>query len=345
MEDKTPVQKVVDIFIDYYGEDKVDLRGDTIMVYFPHVTITNEHDRSIDISELYAKVVIDPQGTIIGTFTLNRSEYTVEQWLSDYMHSHVNRIPKNNLLTFKTSCLGDGPIKGTMAVLSQRFDEDIWRLFVLELDKYVHTESLDGGPYHRLENVGVYSEGSRYRRVAIPLPCDCAPHDEAQDILVKRFLPYVIRKRVLSFCFTDYYDIADSPLNIVIKFSNLFIEWYNSLSVEQQGSIRRDFTCNGTLLYCKVENMALYEFTSNNNYNASMLREMIGTDLWIFKGRRVKLNITGISDPDTPPTDENLSIILHPDRVMTLVYKMLKVINYRYGTESSIDPNKEIRYL
>ena len=35
-----------------------------ILVWFPHVTVTNEHDRSTEIDNLYAKIVLEYDGTI-----------------------------------------------------------------------------------------------------------------------------------------------------------------------------------------------------------------------------------------------------------------------------------------
>ena len=48
-----------------------------ILVHFPHVRITNEYDRSVDIYHLYAKVIFNHLGKGKGYFGLNRSEYNV----------------------------------------------------------------------------------------------------------------------------------------------------------------------------------------------------------------------------------------------------------------------------
>ncbi len=60
-----------------------------ILVYWPTVKVTNENDRSILIYDLYAKITLDAKGMIpveYRGFTLNRSTYTLEQWVCDYMH-------------------------------------------------------------------------------------------------------------------------------------------------------------------------------------------------------------------------------------------------------------------
>ncbi len=117
-----PVTQIYDIFKDFYGEDKVDLQKLTledfkhqieknysveqlskwdstlklsikanftngfILVYFPTVRVTNEHDRFVDIKDLYVKVPISIDGTMNGRFSLNRANYHIIHMLSGYMH-------------------------------------------------------------------------------------------------------------------------------------------------------------------------------------------------------------------------------------------------------------------
>lgn len=355
MEEKTPLQKVVDIFVDYYGEDRVDLQGNTIMVYFPRVTVTNENDRSVEITELYVKVVVDSDGRLRGTFTLNRSEYTAEQYYSGYMHSHVSGIPKYNHSAFQSSCLGNGPIRDTCSSLNTTFDEYIWNLFVLELDKYVHTESISGVPYKYLERIGSPNSGSHYfvgRVVTIPnIVVENPITDAIMDLLLRRFLPYVIEKRPFRFNFIGQYSIADSPYNIVIRLSNLFIEWFNtSLSSEEQGVLKPELIGTNTLIVCKVSNGVIIRKELNRigipNFNG--YRRLIGIPLWTFKDREVTLNITNISENEnitTLPEDENSSILLHPDVVIYFVQKLLRVINYKYGKTERFVPGEETIYL
>lgn len=353
MEEKTPLQKVVDAFVDYYGEDRVDLQtgysGSFILVYFPRVTVTNERDRSVDITELYTRVKVDDLGKLIGTFTLNRAEYSVDQWYSNYMHSHIAQIPKSTLTEFQNPCLGSGPIKDTCAYLNRTFNEAIWRLFTLELDKYVHTESISGVPYKYLESIGAppdnsvidslvnINEGQRNKPV-------CMLTD---SVLLERFLPYLIEEKPFSFGFNDGYYIADSAYNIVVKVSNLFIEWYNTLPLSEQGTMKTDMFNSGLLFMCKISDGNIYrKEVVHHNYDA--YRSKVGTQLWKFKGEHLRLNITGIPVDDNIPTinmDENVSILLHPDAVMYMVNKMLKVINYRYGTTETPRPGQEEIYL
>ena len=118
-----------------------------ILVHFPHVRITNEHDRYVDINHLWAKIKITSEGTMNGNFTLNRSEYQAIHFMSNYMHSHVSSIPRDDLTRFMSPCTGDGPINSTISSLYREFDSDLWQLFCLELSKYVTVESISGRPW------------------------------------------------------------------------------------------------------------------------------------------------------------------------------------------------------
>lgn len=105
-------RRILEIFSDYFGEDKVDMQGFCskegfcknkslggnnidaitrlggifILVWFPQVKVTNEHNKSVDIQDLYAKVKINTEGQLIGKFYLNRATYPVEHMMAEYMH-------------------------------------------------------------------------------------------------------------------------------------------------------------------------------------------------------------------------------------------------------------------
>ena len=53
----------------------------------------------------------------------------------------------------QTPCTGRGPINSTLSTLAIGYDEAIWQLLCLELDRYVRVESIDGVPHYRLENI------------------------------------------------------------------------------------------------------------------------------------------------------------------------------------------------
>ena len=134
------VEKVVNVLTDTTvkeGIGSTKFNNIFILVHFPHVRVTNEHDRFVDINHLWAKVKVMYNGTLNGGFTLNRSEYTMLHISSRYMHSHISSIPTNDFTQFQNPCTGSGPINGTISVLNRDYDEDMWNMFCLELSKYV----------------------------------------------------------------------------------------------------------------------------------------------------------------------------------------------------------------
>ena len=113
----------------------------SIVVWWPEVTVTNEHDRSIVIWDLFAKIGINTLGTIPYEqpgFLLKRSTYNTSQLLSGYLHSHIPHTYANreNLIAWKSPCLGRGPIRGTIMSLKSDYDDTMWMLFCQELSMY-----------------------------------------------------------------------------------------------------------------------------------------------------------------------------------------------------------------
>ena len=106
MAENSIVNDIYQQFIDYFGEDRVDLQtynprtfkltsgyscdchnGDKIiLVHWPELTVTNEYDESVVIWDLYAATVITPLGFLVGHPFFNRSTYDNIQWQSDYAH-------------------------------------------------------------------------------------------------------------------------------------------------------------------------------------------------------------------------------------------------------------------
>ena len=151
------VEKVVNVLTNTTVKERIGnakFNGIFILVHFPHVRVTNEHDRFVDINHLWAKVKVSYNGTLNGGFTLNRSEYTLLHIRSHYMHSHISSIPTRDFTQFQNPCTGSGPINGTISALNRDYDEDMWNMFCLELSKYVTVESVAGRPYHYLEKLG-----------------------------------------------------------------------------------------------------------------------------------------------------------------------------------------------
>lgn len=141
-------QEIIDKFIDFYGEEFLDISDNYIIIWYPEVIISNENDLSHLMRDLYVKVSFNKDE--FDKFELLRGTLTINEMQSGYAHSHLSGINTN----FHTSCLGRGPINNTIASLKTTNEYlELWDLFIVELDKYVRVESLAGTPYNYINNI------------------------------------------------------------------------------------------------------------------------------------------------------------------------------------------------
>lgn len=334
------VEKVVNVLTDTTVKEIIGnakFNGIFILVHFPHVRVTNEHDRFVDINHLWAKVRVMYNGTLNGGFTLNRSEYTLLHFRSDYMHSHIMTIPKHDFTKFQNPCTGSGPINGTISVLNRDYDEDMWNMFCLELSKYVTVESVAGRPYHYLEKLGTndmevgidrfitYLSPNYYRTVITP--------DK-----FKEFVRYFINSKKLKFNYVNgSYSIGMSLIEFIVLISNEFIKWYNDqFNKEELTTKFADLKRNNILRECIIDNGKIYYDMGRNNVNS--YAQYIGKKVCVFKGKEITVDITDIAEV----RNENKSIILNTQTALYILTTILKVLNYRYGRDKATHEGNQL---
>ena len=315
-----------------------------ILVHFPHVRVTNEHNRFVDINHLWAKIKVMWDGTMSGRFTLNRSEYTLLHFRSHYLHSHISSIPKADFTQFQNPCTGSGPINGTISTLNRDYDEDMWNMFCLELSKYVTVESVAGRPYHYLENLGTRDmQVGEDKFITYLFPNYCV-----NDILsdkFKEFVRYFINSKKLKFNYVNgSYSIGMSLIEFIVLISNEFIKWYNDQFNKGELTTKfEDLKKHGILRECIIDNGKIY-YDMNIN-NANNYAQYIGKQVCMFKGKEITVDITDI----TRVENENKSIILDTQTALYILTTILKVLNYRYGRNKATHEDNqlgtEVRYL
>ena len=315
-----------------------------ILVHFPHVRVTNEHNRFVDINHLWAKVILSYNGTMSGEFSLNRSEYTMLQISSNYMHSHVHRIPFGDFTQFQSPCTGIGPINGTISALNRDYDEDTWNMFCLELSKYVTVESIAGAPYHYLERLGTDNMNAGIDRFITYLTPDYYGEAFSQSDL-KRFVEYFIKSKKLKFNYVNgSFSIGMSLIEFIVLISNEFIKWYNNQFNEGNvTSTLNSLKIDNILKECIIDNGKIYY--ENAAANVNNYAQYIGKKVCIFKGKEVTVNITDIVEV----RNDNKSLILDTQTALYILTIILKVLNYRYGRSKAIHKDNqigtEVRYL
>ena len=341
------VEKVVNVLTNTIVKERIGnakFNGISILVHFPHVRVTNEHDRFVDINHLWAKMTVMYNGTLNGGFTLNRSEYTLLHIRSNYLHSHICSIPTNDFTQFQNPCTGSGPINGTISALNRDYDEDMWNMFCLELSKYVTVESVAGRPYHYLEKLGTDNMEigvDRFITYLSPNPYESAiTHDK-----FKEFVRYFINSKKLKFNYVNgSYSIGMSLIEFIVLISNEFIKWYNDqFNKEELTTKFADLKGQGILRECIIDNGKIYYDRGMNNVNN--YAQYIGKKVCVFKGREITVDITDI----TEVRNENKSIILNTQTALYILTTILKVLNYRYGRNKATHEDNqlgtEVRYL
>lgn len=316
-----------------------------ILVHFPHVRITNEHDRHVDINHLWAKIKITSEGTMNDGFAFNRSEYQAAHFMSDYMHSHVISIPKDNFTRFLHPCTGSGPINSTMSSLHREFDSGLWQLFCLELSKYVTVESIAGRPYKYLERIGTGNMNTGISSFTVfNAPRYWNTSIGGEDKL-REFVKYFVQGNHLKFNYVNgSYSIGMSFIEFIILISNEFIKWYNEqFNDKKVTATLEELKGNYIVRECIISNGKIYYNNIRNNVNN--LASYVGRKVCTFKGVEITLSITGISEVN----GENKSIILDPQTALFILNQILKVLNYRYGrktaTHTEYQVGTEVRYL
>lgn len=327
--------------IEVIGKNKFN--SGYILVHFPHVRITNEFDRFVDIHHLYAKVAFLYDGTLQYRFSLNRAEYPYSHFYSNYMHSHIANIPKDDFTDFQYPCVGRGPIASTISTLNKEFDSDMWKLFCLELSKFVETESISGVPYHELEKIGISNESVSFKSFTL---VNSITYSSDAMSLIKDFTSYFIKHSKLKFNYANNsYSIGMSFTEYIIMISNEFIKWCNEeCSAVRLGLNPFETVKNmGLLRTGNVLNDAIYY--SNDITSNIIERYMSYNDkhMCFFKGRDIRIKILGPSKIDTAEK----SIFLRENVALYILSKILRIINYKYGkTEQRNSENsKKIKYL
>lgn len=355
------LREIKSIFIEQFGEERVDFNPDytlkqddfvtwytrqcrrhsleslsteeavkyfshntSIIVYWPEVTISNESDMKHLIRDLYAKVEVHPySGTMFYTgFRLNRTTYTDVEWNSDYMHSHISRIPKDKLNEFQSPCLGSGPIRDVVSILCSAYDRDWWESFVFELDRYVRVESTIGVPYRRMANIS--STGSNRNTSTIYLTSTSLGFPTSwsnKALLIQNFVKHCCQNVKFRFSFNgSTYILAEEQYKYWIRISNEFIRYFDAHKEECNFTFDDLVECK-VMYPCILKNQHLMELTNGNTLNYSE------RDTFVFKGVMQHLRIIRT----LPLEQENIIYILSSIIAGRLYEIMPYVIDINYG--------------
>jgi len=133
-----------------YGQDKWDTYNNSIVIHFTDFYITNGQSKNY-MKDLYVLLSFN-MGDKQQTIDLEGIRATVSpmEFIKSYGHSHLS----NGCFCKGHFCLGSGPISQTKYLLMPGdYTEDIFQLFLYQLNDYVKWESIQGGPYRRINSI------------------------------------------------------------------------------------------------------------------------------------------------------------------------------------------------
>ena len=297
-----------------------------ITIRFPKVTVTNEYDKSVEITELYVRVKVEPNGTTPGTFAMTRAEYTVTQWMSDYAHSHLSGIDRNHPERFRTPCTGSGPVNRTIGTLYDNYDLNIWGLYAFEIAKYVTVESISGVPYRRLENIGRGDD--TVNTYAIPSLERIPSYRRTYSISdLKEFIKVFIATTPISIAYREgNFVLGESFTDFWVKLSNSFIKWHNHKVEEGSSNVTLFRLLSSNLLkkYIIADGLV---YNSNVTNRISQVMNYEGRNLFMFKGNMIRLHFIGNG------SSGNLSYLVDDTFCYYVLSKIIEIISYNYGRE------------
>ena len=287
-----------------------------IFVHFPNVTITNEHNDSININDLYARIPIYWNGTLNHRFEMIVTTYTRTLFNAGYCHSHLHTL-YGNKPKFDTPCLGTGPLVETCKVLTLNFTEDNWKLFCVELSRYVTVESLLGTPYYRMTNI---TNKSSNKPIKV---CNNPNYIWDHKELLVETIHNLVSKKLLNFKYVNgEYNFANSEAELIRIISNEFIAIYNDKFNKKEVKETLQQLANRSFV------MRAKYFNGNYYRIGNTVNKIPSNDvLFAFKDKDIKTVVT------EDITNVRQIYILNPDKISYIATKLLEFININYGKE------------
>lgn len=298
-----------------------------ILVHWNSVIVENELNEKTEIQDLYAKISIDMDGVLLSKFKLCRMTYTQEHYLAGYSHSHVPSVYENNIGDWQDPCTGSGPINGTMSLLYRDNNDDIWPLFCLELDKYVHTESLSGGPYFRIASIKQNIAGEiLYYSTRGPVYWY---NQETRDF-INAFNKYFIKKVYKDFKIKyvyGCYSLAIPLYDFHILYSKELLEYVGKyMTLHPSSNVYRRLVNDGVLIECTCNGN---KFFRTGRRNRNHIENFPTAEYITFKGenRHAKL----IQSPQNDDEEEIRTMFLAKYEYANYLYFRINyILNLKY---------------
>lgn len=257
-----------------YGEDRVEVSSDGIVVYYPELTLISENKK------LKPHVMKDLYFTITDSFSigLTRRTFLSNEFKNNYVFSHARSYGGMSIGTyFEDLCTGGDETPMSKFRRNIRINKDLdgdeAELFWLQVEKYLSYESISGTPYIKLENITINTntEIHDYNRWTLTSNNDDTRYQRVYNEIIKSDIKYNYRNNTV---------IADrDKLLELIENSEIF---------KTLGFTQSSYYKDGD--YYNIKNNRQYSDSEIEKYNQSE------TYQFEFKGNNIPLVIINTSD-------------------------------------------------
>lgn len=299
--------------LSYLGLDKMP----GIIVHLPIVKVTNEFNESSIIRDVFVRMIVTTSGELDGVFKVTRSTFTVSELVHGYIHPHVRLF--DAMPSYNPPCLGRGPLINTIPALNSAFDEDMWRLFCVQLHEFLQTESISGGPYLRQNAVTLAHNRDRFYNDKALLVKDFAEILSHEGLIIE-FVSWLIDHADIKFGYSGgSFRLGMTIDEFGLLISNLYIQWINT--TDNWRDVADESCVRGVLLPC-IKHKGMFSLI-RKKIEVQGINERV---MFIFRGDLVKVSVVDAAE-------ERCVLLLQPDIVSRILHTFLNIINITYGTE------------
>lgn len=282
-----------------------------IIIKIDHETVTNELGMSTELFDFFVRIQVGRVGEMVGYPYYKRATFTEEQLFSQYIHSHTPRLmlSEDGIQSWGSVCLGSGPIRNTISQLWRSPRPELWLGFIAELRQIVRHESLEGGPYMRMEYIKGPSKGVD----------DCRP---VSDTVIKPLIPLMksyIRAGRLRLGFIGHEFCLGVP----------FTEWLIDFSEYAKVWAAQNNTTL-SLAATHIQNNKIFDANASDASTLAAINNILGKKVIVFKGTEYKLKQIKRSSTTSRQ-------LIPYATAATLLRKTLNVLNFWYYEQGTRD--------
>lgn len=163
-----------------------------LMIRFPEVTIRNSRDYTYDIKDFYIAIILNKDLSKASTRSLFaiRTTATTKEYSNGFFHPHASRrsghCGLSEYFQWRELCLGgQTELTDMMCDMYDTINEKLLHELLVTLHIYAGWESIEGGPYQRMETVQYPARSSesmpsmdyaKYQSMFYDLVLKCTDH-------------------------------------------------------------------------------------------------------------------------------------------------------------------------